>query len=331
MKRGLRLKLIFFLLASCRLYMYGQTDAQYTQYFAVPAYYNPAVYGNTDYLQINGGARLQWAGIEGAPKDFYLGGGLPVTILDKCRIGAGVEVYRESIGLYRTLEASAQISYKIPVCKGYLSIGVQPGVINQSFRGSDIYIPVGEGDESLSDDPDLPAQDLSGSSFDFGAGIWYSRENWWIGLSGHHLLSPTVTFTTGNDGQSTETTENFEFKAKPSYYFMTGYNIPIKNTLFEIRPSVMLKHSGNFNSAELTAIVGWKKMFSAGLSYRWKDAVSFILSADIDGVYVGYSYDYPISSISRASKGSHELVAGYRLKLNLEKKNKYKYKSIRLM
>lgn len=309
----------------------AQSDAQYTQYFAVPAYYNPAVYGNTDYLQIDGAARLQWVGIEGAPKEFYIGGGLPVVILDKYRIGAGIEIFQESEGLFRTFEASAQVSYKFPLSKGYLSVGLQPGIINQSFRGSEIYIPGENGDDSSSQDPDLPVQDLSGSSFDLGAGIWYSRENWWIGLSGHHLLSPTVKFKAENNGQSGSSIENFEFKAKPSFYFMTGCNIPIKNTLFEIRPSLLLKHSGNFNTAEVTALVGWKKMFSGGISYRWNDAVSFILSADIGGLYIGYSYDYPTSAIARASKGSHEIVAGYRLKLNLEKKNKYKYKSIRLM
>ena len=40
----------------------AQIDAQFTQYFEVPAYYNAAAIGNTDYLRIRGGSRLQWVG-----------------------------------------------------------------------------------------------------------------------------------------------------------------------------------------------------------------------------------------------------------------------------
>ena len=48
----------------------AQGDAQFTQYWAVPAYYNPAATGTVDFIRIRGGARLQWLGIENAPRSF---------------------------------------------------------------------------------------------------------------------------------------------------------------------------------------------------------------------------------------------------------------------
>ena len=37
----------------------AQTDAQLSQYYEVPSYYNPAAIGNTDMVRIRLGSRLQ--------------------------------------------------------------------------------------------------------------------------------------------------------------------------------------------------------------------------------------------------------------------------------
>lgn len=325
------LYLLIVLFAGLR--MNAQFDAQFTQYYVTPAFYNPAAAGNIDFLDIKAGAKLQWVGIDGAPKTFFLGASMPFMLFGKQKFGPGVQIYQESIGLYKTLMAAAQISYKLKLFNGTFSIGIQPGFISQTFKGSQIYIPQEEDSEPAVDE-DLPSRDISGSTFDLGAGIWYSRTRWWIGFSVSHITSPTVTFKSENQDNTTSVdgkTSYFEFSTLPCFYLMSGCNIPIKNTLFEINPSVLLKHTGSYTTAEATAIAGWKKMFYAGLSYRWDEAVSIILAAEIKGVYLGYSYDYPTTAISRASKGSHELVAGYRLKIDLDKNNRHKYKSIRLM
>ena len=41
----------------------AQTDAQFSQYYEVPTFYNPGAVGQTDLLRIRGGARMQWVGI----------------------------------------------------------------------------------------------------------------------------------------------------------------------------------------------------------------------------------------------------------------------------
>lgn len=112
---------------------------------------------------------------------------------------------------------------------------------------------------------------------------------------------------------------------------MAGSNIPIKNTLFEVMPSVLVRSDFTFTRFELTGRVRYKKFLTAGIGYRHDDAVSAILGAEFKGFYIGYSYDYPITAISKASHGSHELVLGYSVKLNLSGKNNNKHKSIRIM
>ena len=46
----------------------AQTDVQMSQYFEVPSYFNPAATGLEDRLRIHAGSRLQWIGIDNAPK-----------------------------------------------------------------------------------------------------------------------------------------------------------------------------------------------------------------------------------------------------------------------
>ena len=111
----------------------AQADAQFTQYWAVQNYYNAAATGTSDFINIRGGTRQQWVGIEGAPKSFLVTAESPFKFLGK-RFGAGLIMHQESIGLYRTLNIDLQLSYKIKLFKGQLSAGVQFGYIDQTFK-----------------------------------------------------------------------------------------------------------------------------------------------------------------------------------------------------
>ena len=132
---------------------------------------------------------------------------------------------------------------------------------------------------------------------------------------------------TGENGNE----KNYEFQMGRTLYFMAGSNIPIKNTLFEVIPSMLVKSDFTFTTGEATVRCRYNKFLSAGVGYRWNDAVYAVLSAEFKGFYIGYSYDYPTSAIAKASSGSHEIFAGYSLKLDLSDKNRHKHKSIRIM
>ena len=96
-------------------------------------------------------------------------------------------------------------------------------------------------------------------------------------------------------------------------------------------PSVMVKSNITFTTGEVTARVRYNKFLQFGVGYRWDDAIVAMIAAEFKNFYVGYSYDYPMSVLSRASTGSHELIVGYQLKLDLGEKNKNRHKAIRIM
>ncbi|MDE6806544.1 MAG: type IX secretion system membrane protein PorP/SprF, partial [Muribaculaceae bacterium] len=234
----------------------------------------------------------------------------------------------ESIGLFSNLLANIQASYKLKLFKGTLSIGFQGGYYNSRFKGSEIYIPDND-DYHQGTDTNLPTQDLSGNAFDFSAGLHYSHRYWSVGVSGLHLLQPSVRL--GIEGNESSDSQEYETILQRQLYFMADGNIPIKNTLFELQPSMLVRTDFSSFGAEVTARARYNKFLSFGAGYRWKEAVSVMIGAEFKNFFLGYAFDYPLSAINKASSGSHEIVAGYSLKLDFTGKNRNRHRSIRLM
>lgn len=317
---------------------YAQGDALLTHYWAVPTYYNPAAVGESDNIRLRGGSRLQWIGIDNAPRTFLATADMPFKFLNK-KFGVGAVVQQESMGLFRNLTVDAQIGYKFNALKGVFTVAVQAGLLNEQFKGSEVYIP-DDDDYHQSTDDAIPNRDLGGNALDLGIGVNYVHKKFWAGVSLLHANNPTVTFTTENGGDAVggsvtgadgETAKKYEFTASRVLYFTAGSNIPVKNTLFEVIPSVLVRSDFTFTNFEITGRVRYNKLFSAGIGYRHNDALSLMLGAEIKGVFIGYSYDYALSDIAKASSGSHEIFAGYSLKLDFSEKNRNKHKSIRIM
>lgn len=305
----------------------AQADAQFSQYFEVPSYYNAGAIGTTDLLRIRAGARLQWLGIDNAPTTFLATADMPLKLFGK-RIGVGLVMQQESYGLYKNMNLGAQLAYKQKLFKGVLTAGVQLGFVDQSWRGSDVYLPSDDDYHQGTDDA-IPTQDIRGNAFDLGFGLFYTHRWFWAGLSGTHLTNPTISLNAESGSDTNE--KNYEFEIGRAFYFMAGSNIPIKNTLFEVMPSLFVKSDFTFTTAELTARVRYNKFLTFGVGYRYKDALIATLAADYRNFFIGYSYDYSTSDIAKASSGSHEIFIGYRVKLNKGEKNRHRHKNIRIM
>lgn len=308
----------------------AQTDPALTQYFQAPTFINPAAAGATDLLRIRGGYRMQWLGIDGAPRDFIAAADVPFKLFNR-RWGGGLTMFQESIGLYSTLSINAQLSARQKIGKGYLTLGVQAGYLTQKFEGSKVSIP-DDDDYHESTDEGIPNYDVEGNHLDLAVGLGYTHKWFEVGLACSHLLSPTIKMQReGQQGNGSSDEQNFEFQFRRNLYFIAQSNIPIKNTLFEVLPSVMVRSDLQTVQADISARVRWKKFLTAGLGYRTGDAVSVLLQGEFKGFTLGYSYDYATGAIMRASSGSHEVWVGYSLKLNFGEKNRNRHKSIRVM
>ena len=312
------------LLASLQFKAVAQIDAQLTQYWALPSYYNPSSIGNVDFIHITAGSKLQWLGIKHAPMNFFAMADMPFKFLNR-RWGTGLMLQQENVGLFSTQTIAAQLAWKKKMLGGTLSVGVQVGLLNQTFKGDSIRVPEND-DAHTSVDDAIPKGVVDGRALDVAAGVSFTHKWFWAAISATHVTAPTITLKAGENEE-----DLYQFDTGRFFYFMGGSNIPIKNTLFEIQPSVMVKTDLKFWQAEATARVRYNKFLSGGVSYRYKDAVSVMIGAEIKNFFVGYAFDYPISSINKATHGSHELILNYNVKLNMGEVNKNKHKSIRIM
>lgn len=319
---------LLLLLLLCGGKVQAQNDPQFVQYWAVPAFYNPAYIGQKEFVRIRLGANLQWLGIKRAPQSFIATADMPVKIGKKQPLGVGISAMQESIGLYRNIWVSGQAAYRFRALKGVFSIALQPAYYSTTFKGSDVYIPEGD-DYHQPDDEALPREDVAGQAFDLSAGISYTHRYFSVGISALHIMEPKIELRQDN-AQQTETSQ-FSATVPRQMYFTADGNIPIKNSLFSLQPSLLVRTDFNNFSAEVTMRSTYKQFISFGLGYRWKDALSTMIGAEFKNFFLGYAYSYPLSPINRASSGSHEIVAGYMVKLNFGDKNRNKHRSIRIM
>ena len=99
-------------------------------------YYNPAVAGATEDLNILALARLEMIGVHGAPKSFFITADMPLA-LGKTNHGVGLVVFTEAIGLFQNTHVGAQYAYKyklFEVLGGRSAVGQSA----QSFDGTKV-------------------------------------------------------------------------------------------------------------------------------------------------------------------------------------------------
>ena len=312
-------KLLFTILIilSAPILLKAQYDAQFSNYWAATSYYNPASCGHTPNIEVASIYRQQWLGVENAPQSFFVSGDMPMSFLGRTH-GVGVMMFSESLGLFQRNVLSGRYSYKKKLFEGMLGVGLQVGMISETFDGSGVYIP--ESDYHQQTDEGILSSEGTGSSIDFAFGLYYSHKNWHIGLSAMHLLEPEIVLS-----------DNTYLYPSRSYFLMGGYNIALNNPLLELQPSLMVKSTIQMNAVDVNMRLCYNKMLWAGLGWRYGDAAIVTLGLKFGKIQAGYAYDFPISFMSKATSGSHELFLKYTMEIIPGKGNKNRYKSVRIL
>lgn len=295
----------------------AQYDSQLSQYFMALGYYNPAYAGVAGDLNMLALARLQYIGIEGAPKSFFINADMPLRI-GKTNHGVGLVVFVDGAGLYQNTHVSGQYAYKQKLFGGTLSIGLQLGFVNQSFDGEGVFYPTSNFHQK--EDQALPQTQVSGMGFDINAGLYYTHKKFYAGLGVTHLNPAEV-----------QLDEYSYMYLSSTYNLIAGYNIQFRNPLYELQPSVFLKTDMQSFQADITARLFYNKMFNGGFSWRVNESVILLLGAKIGSFQVGYAYDFPTTPLFKATSGSHELIVSYKLKLKKSKSGKNRHKSVRIL
>ena len=292
----------------------GQYDGSFAHYWAMEPSFNPATVGKEAKLNVVGAYAIQMAGFEHNPNTMYAAADMPFYALGSYH-GVGVQLLNDAIGLFSHKRLSLQYAYQQRLFGGKLNVGVQAGMLGETFDGSKL-------DVEDTSDPAFSTSSVNGTGLDLSVGIYYQARRWYVGASVLHLNSPVVALGETN-----------ELSIDPTYYFTAGYNIQLNHPFLKVQTSVLGRTDGVAWRADVTGRLKYeheKKVMYAGLSYSPTNSVTVLIGGNFHGIHLGYSYEIYTSAIS-AKNGSHELFVGYQTELNLYKKGRNLHKSVRLL
>ena len=97
-----------------------------------------------------------------------------------------------------------------------------------------------------------------------------------------------------------------------SYFLNGGYVFNVNNNLI-FKPTFLVKYTdGAPLSIDLSTLFFINENLWLGASYRFSDSFGAIVNFKImDGVTVGYSYDYITSNLKTSTSGSHGILLNY--------------------
>jgi len=272
----------------------AQFEPQFTQYMFNEMFINPAYAGSRGHMSMTGMYRNQWVGIEGAPKTQTFSGH---TALRNEKIGLGLSILHEEIGVTQDFSAFASYAYRIATEKGALAMAVSGGVIHHQEQLLELKIQ-DQGDQSFMGTPRLTVPNM-------GFGTYYSTRDYYVGISIPRMLQNRVD---ANTGKATNKVEIPYWH----YYLMGGYVITLDESI-KLKPTTMVKAvSGAPIVADLGLHVLMNEVLWLGGSYRTNDSWSAIMSLQLNKqMRLGYSYDYTLTDLNQFNTGSHEITFGY--------------------
>lgn len=303
---------------------FSQQERQVSHYMYDLISINPGSAGSSDQISTHVIGRQQWPGIEGAPLDFILNLSAPFKLFNTHH-GAGLSVWKDELGFNNDINITLNYAYQFTVGNGRLGLGISGIFDNQQMDNPEWIIPTSPLHDPTNDLA-IPTGDQNEFTIDFGAGLFYRTDELYVGISATHILEDEFVY----QSEGTTAAES-SMKMYRHYYLTAGYNIQLSNPAFELQPSVFLQSDARMTKIDLNTTLLYNKRFWAGVTYRVGAAVVGMVGLEIlNGVKVGYSYDFDTSELTHFSKGSHEVMIGYSFTVGVDKIPQ-KYKSIRFL
>ncbi len=294
------------ILTLCNNEVKGQQDAMFTHYMYNTLWLNPAYAGTRDALTVTGIYRSQWVGFEGAPKDLSFTAHSPIL---KGKMGIGLSILNDVIGPTKSTITALDLDYQIKLNeKSKLSFGLK-GLAN-IYSNSLSNVTTNNIDASFQQNTQRILPNV-------GAGLYYYRERFYVGLSTPKLLENGL--SGGGLGSTSKEQRHFFFIM--GTVFDLGKNVKMKPTCF------VKATEGAPIQGDVTANFIMNDKFTLGAMYRTGDAVGVLLGYNFtEQLSAGYSFDWSMANTTgKYNNGSHEVM----LRFDLISKDKGKIKSPR--
>ncbi len=269
----------------------SQQQPMYSQYMFNGMALNPAYAGSHESLSLTAVSHHQWVGIEGAPSTQTFTAHSPIK---NERVGLGLILMRDKIGVTNHLSGTFAYSYKIPLSKGTLAAGLQASFSQYAIKYGDVHID---------NDIAFGRDDVSKVLLNFGTGLYYSTSRFYAGFSVPQLMTNKI--EDGETGSAVNLVRH--------YFFTSGYVFTLNRDL-KLKPNVLLKaNEGSPFSLDINTNLLIRDVLWVGASYRSFNSCAFLLELQAtDQFRFGYAYDFPFASkITGWNSGSHEFMLSY--------------------
>lgn len=283
------------LLSYCLLLIAIISNGQYTpsmsQYMFDQLLINPAYAGNRETTSISAISRNQWIGFDGAPKTQSIIAHSPFM---KKTVGLGVSLQIDKIGVNNHTAFFTYYSYRIPIQKGKLSIGLSAGINMIRSNYDKIYTTMPN---------DIVFENASSyNHVNFGTGLFYKHPKYFIGFSTPFII----------DYREQSIVHNNEEVHKLNFILSSGMLFKL-NDNFKLKPSILFKTYPDYASQlDINSNLIYNDILWFGLSMRTDDALVWLIEYQISPqLRFGFSHDFPFTEIARFSIGTNEILIRY--------------------
>lgn len=317
-KRHTTLFISFLLLISVSSF---SQDIQFSQFYQVPLYQNPAFAGSAHKARATVHQRIQWPSLDAKYTTSFMSFD---GYKKQYRSGFGGYILHDQQGhsSISSTQIAGQYAYELHLNSRYtLRMGMQLGWTFQSIDYSILTFPSQFNEDGLINSGPTFNNDLV-NFVDASSGFVLYTPYFWIGFSAHHMNTPNISFL--ND------VSNLPIKLA----FTGGYKFLLKHDQHRglavsddrevsITPTFQYKTQGTSDQLDIGTYFLYHQ-FVSGLWYRGiptkkyssdyhnSESVVFLFGIKLKSIGVTYSYDWTVSTLSAAnSGGSHELNLAY--------------------
>jgi type IX secretion system PorP/SprF family membrane protein len=287
MNKGL---IILSFLLTNSIYFLGQYIPGFSNFTEVGLLYNPALAGGNENLSASVGLRTQWLGLEGSPTYLFFSSDLPTK---RKRIGIGVNILNESIGLNNNNLINGNFAYKFLLSKGICSMGMSIGLKNSRLDHSQL---------NLIESVDPAFNNINNNKIYpyLGFGFSYVLKDFILNLGVMDLINESYS-------------RNVNLSAQ--YKYELNNKLLMKSYVF------YKKGVAKVNQMEIGTAIEYNRKLGIYFGYRTNQ--DFIMGVNINiskQLMMIYSYDFTTRYFSDFNNGSNELVLRFNF---IEEKQAY--------
>jgi type IX secretion system PorP/SprF family membrane protein len=287
-----------FLILLTAITVSAQQQAVYTQFMENLTPLNSAAALLDPVGSVSTLVREQYVGIQGAPNTFILNGNMPIESINGA---AGLVIYNDNFAVEHQFLVNAYFAKGVQLSPtNYLSVSLDAGIRNYVAD----YAGLAPGDPVFADD-------IRQTMANIGFGVMLYGPNYYLGAS-----VPQLTFQSLGDASLLD---NNYFRNH--YYFAGAYLAELENNI-KIKPAILVSYvRGVPIAADFSSTFYFTDVMGVGVDVRTTAEMAFILTFNVKGFKLGYSYQFGTSDINPGgvNNATHEVTLSYRFGKNADK------------